>query len=75
MKLTERYKLCVEDFAFFRFQHKIGGSIVAFLINMGIWNLLAHLTKESYFSSFTVQLIMSLLFTAVFFIGSNPKEK
>ncbi|KKE85599.1 hypothetical protein N481_16400 [Pseudoalteromonas luteoviolacea S4047-1] len=42
---------------------------------MGVWNLLAHMTKESYFSSFTVQFIMSLLFTAAFFVRSNPKEQ
>ncbi|WP_145925022.1 hypothetical protein [Pseudoalteromonas luteoviolacea] len=75
MNINEKYKLCVESFSCFWFQHKIGGSIIAFLVNMGVWNLLAHMTKESYFSSFTVQFIMSLLFTAAFFVRSNPKEQ
>lgn len=74
MNYREKYRLWVEDFACFRFHHKIGGSLLIFLANMGLWNLVANISNEKYFSDFTVQLIMSLVFTVAFYVRKNPKE-
>ncbi|WP_032096967.1 MULTISPECIES: hypothetical protein [unclassified Alteromonas] len=75
MKFQEKYKLWIEDFSCFRFHHKVGGNLLFFLANMGIWNLLAQISSEKYFSNFTVQLVMSLVFTAAFYVRKNPKEQ
>jgi hypothetical protein len=74
LNYREKYRLWVEDFACFRFHHKIGGNVLFFLANMGVWNLLENISNEKYCPDFTAQLIMSLVLTGAFYVHKNNKE-
>lgn len=74
MKLSHRYNIFVDDFSDFRARHKVGGSLVLFLINMGIWNIASKVSDDSFLSSFYTQVLMSALFTTVFYARKKPKD-
>jgi hypothetical protein len=63
------------DFAVFRAKHKLGGILVLFLTNMGIWSLVGQISDDSILASFQFQLIMSLLFTTFYFPFSANHEQ
>ena len=73
MALKKTYVQFSKDFRQFRFNHKLGGVVIVFLMNMGIWSLAARVSNEPYFSSLFTQLLMSVIFTAVFYVGNKPE--
>ncbi|GEM_PF-5630859 len=73
MELKKRYQQFSRDFQQFRFEHKLGGGIVVFLMDMGIWNLASTLSNDPYVSSFYTHFFMSILLTLVFYVGRKPK--
>lgn len=67
MKLSRRYNIFVDEFSEFRSRHHVGGSAILFLMNMGIWNIASKFSNDSFLSSFYTQVVMSALFTTLFY--------